>query len=174
MISRRRDVSMARPLVRSFAKFTTLVFGLMAASGSPAGAAPVCHGYETSGQSVEEIRALEEAGGQSNVKGMTLDEAKRMFAASFVSFGPDGALKSRDDILKTYVDGKMAPWASAFIIKELQIKVYCDTATVVGLSEVTAKSAPPDAAPVHFRWLNVWAKPDGFWQIVATEFTRVK
>jgi hypothetical protein len=128
----------------------------------------------TTGTAVDEIRALEEAGGQSNVKGMTLAEGERMFSKSFVSFGPDGAVKTRDDILKTYVGGKMAPWAASFTIKELDVKVYCDSATVVGLSEVVSLRAKPEAPPVRFRWLNVWAKPDGFWQIVASQFTVLK
>jgi ketosteroid isomerase-like protein len=152
---------------------TLIAVGFLAAAAVPAAGAEACRTV-TSGKAVDEIRALEEAGGQSNVIGMTLEDGKRMFAASFMSFGPDGAVKTRDDILKTYVDGQMAAWASSFAIKELQIKVYCDTATVIGLSDVAAKNAAPDAPPVHFRWLNVWAKPEGFWQIVATQFTRLK
>ena len=133
-----------------------------------------CHGVATSGAAVDEIRALEKAGGDSNVKGMSKADGEKMFAGSFISFGPDGAVKTRDDVLKTYVDGKMAPWAASFEIKELDVRVYCDTATVVGLSEVVPLKAKPDAAPVRFRWLNVWAKPEGFWQIVATQFTVLK
>ena len=44
----------------------------------------------------------------------------------------------------------------------------------MGLSDVTAKNAPAGAEALHFRWLNVWAKPDGYWQIVASQFTRLK
>jgi hypothetical protein len=145
----------------------------LAAASAPAAGAPACNAV-SSGKAADEIRALEEAGGQSNVKGMSLEDGKRMFASSFMSFGPDGAVKTRNDILKTYVDGRMAPWASSFAIKELQVKVYCGTATVIGLSEVRVKNAPPNAPPAHFRWLNVWARPEGFWQIVATQFTRLK
>jgi len=133
-----------------------------------------CRGVATSGAVAEEIRALEEAGGQSNVTGMTLADGEKMFAPSFVSFGPDGAVKTRADILDKYVDGKMQAWAASFTIKELEVKVYCDTATVVGLSEVVPLKAKPDAPPARFRWLNVWAKPDGFWQIVASQFTVLK
>ena len=123
-----------------------IVASLLAAQSAPAASATTCNAV-TTGKAVDEIRALEEAGGQSNVRGMSLEDGKRMFADSFMSFGPDGAIKTRDDIFKTYVDGKMAPWASSFAIKELEIKVYCDTATVIGLSEVTAKNAVPDAPP---------------------------
>ena len=144
------------------------------ASDASAKARGACQSYATSGAGVDEIRALEEAGGQSNVTGMSLADGERMFARSFVSFGPDGAVKTRDDILKTYVDGKFPAWASSFEIKELDVKVYCDTATVVGLSEVRAKAAPAEAKPIRFRWLNVWAKPEGFWQIVASQFTPLK
>jgi hypothetical protein len=148
------------------------VFGV--ADDASAKTRAVCQTYATTGARVDEIRALEETGGQSNVVGMTLAEGERMFAQSFVSYGPDGAIKTRADVLKTYVDGKFQPWASSFEIKELEVKVYCDTATVVGLSEVRPKGAPPAAKAIRFRWLNVWAKPEGFWQIVASQFTPVK
>src|SRR5215467_4068347 len=131
------------PLHRTY-PLALLAAGFLVAGSAPAASAPAC-ATVTSGKAVDEIRTLEEAGGQSNVKGMSLEDGKRMFAESFMSFGPDGAVKTRDDILKTYVDGRMAPWASSFVIKELEVKVYCDTATVIGLSEVTAKNAAPDA-----------------------------
>jgi hypothetical protein len=131
-----------------------------------------CSGYVTSGPAVEEIRALEEDGAASNVKGQTLAKGQRMFAPGYVSVSPDGSVASQEDILRNYVDGKSKPWTSRFDVKELNIKVYCDMAIVVGLAEAYRIGAQEGAKPTHFRWLNIWTHLKGEWRLSATQFAR--
>lgn len=120
---------------------------------------------------VSAIRALEDAGAESNVRGQSLADAEQMFAPEFVSVGKDGAVKTRAEILEAYRDGRRAPWASAFALKSVVVKVYGDAATVVGAAEAIPLNAPAAMPPLRFRYLNVWTRTDGDWRLSATQFT---
>lgn len=131
-----------------------------------------CGDYATAGPAADEIRKLELDGAATNIKGQTLAEAEQMFAPGYVSVGQNGAITTREGILKNYPGGKMEPWATRFEVKDLDVKVYCDMATAIGLAEALWKGAKADAKPLHFRWLNVWTRSNGKWRISATQFTR--
>jgi len=123
----------------------------------------------TNGAVVEKIRLLEEAGASSNVTGMTVEAAARMFWPEYVSIGPDGSVTPLDEILSAW---KPAPWAAYFRIKELSIRASCGMAIAIGLSEAQAIGAPETAKPGQFRWLNVWTLANGEWRLSATQYTR--
>lgn len=130
-----------------------------------------CEALKASGLVVDRIRTFEQAGAASNVSGMTLEAAQSMFAPEYVAVGQDGSIKSRNDALQMFESRRSAGWAEKFEIIELDIKVYCDMATVVGFSEALWKGAPPTAKPLHFRWLNVWKRANKDWQLIASQFT---
>ncbi len=137
---------------------------------SPAGKTDAgCEESLSSGPVVEQIRALEEAGAASNVTGQSVQEAERMFSPGYLVVGPDGKVTTRETILGQW---SAAAWASRFDVKELDIKVYCDIAIAVGLSEALPLGADEATKPVHFRWLNVWTKASNEWRLSATQFTR--
>jgi len=128
-----------------------------------------CGEYVASGPIVETIRALEEAGAASNVTGQSVQEAERMSWPGYLAVDPDGKVTTRATILDQW---SAAGWASRFDVKELDIKVYCDMAIAVGLSEALPLGAAEGTKPVHFRWLNVWTKSNDEWRLSATQFTR--
>ncbi len=134
-----------------------------------AGSTEDCGQALTSGPAVDTIRALEERGSEGNVKGVALEVGERMFWPDYVSVQPDGKVMTKQDMMAQW---RPNPWASMFQIKELNIKVQCDTAIVVGLSEALWIGAPADAKPIHFRWLNVWTRANGEWRMSASQFTR--
>lgn len=123
----------------------------------------------SSGPVAEAIRTLEEAGAASNVTGVSVEDAERMFWPGYLAVGQDGSLTTGAAILSKW---DPAPWASSFDIKELDIKVHCDTAIAIGLSEALWIGAPEGAKPVHFRWLNVWTHSNDEWRLSATQFSR--
>ena len=92
-----------------------------------------------------------------------------MFWPAYLSISPDGKVESWQSIVS---DWKPDPWASRFDIRELDIKVYCDMAIAVGLSEALPIGAKEDTKPTRFRWLNVWTKANDEWRLSATQFTR--
>jgi ketosteroid isomerase-like protein len=126
----------------------------------------------TSGADVEAVRALEKKGADSNVDGWTLNEAKAFFAPEWVSLQMDGSVMKLDKVFEGFKNGRSQPWAQSFKLTELDVRVYCDTAIVIGLAEAQAKG-PPDKAPTgKFRFLNVWRKQDGTWLYAANQFAR--
>ena len=128
-----------------------------------------CSNFVTSGSPVDQIRLLEEAGARGNVTGLSRSDAEKMFGPGYVSLAPDGKVTKRDAILASW---NAQPWASRFDITELDIRVYCDTAIAVGLSEAEPLKAPTATKPTHFRWLNVWSKIGDDWTLSATSYTR--
>lgn len=138
----------------------------------PAFAEPSCALAARSGPDAEQVRQLEERGARSNVEGWSIDEAKAFFAPSWVSVGPDGSVSGVEPVFEGFVNGRSKPWASRFDLVELDIRVYCDAAVVIGLAEAEGIGAKPGARIVRFRFLNVWRKVDGRWLYSEQQFTR--
>jgi hypothetical protein len=116
---------------------------------------------------------MEIRGAASNVEGWGIDEAWAFFAPEWVSVQPDGSMIGLDAVFEQFSDGRSRPWAGRFDLPELDIRVYCDSAVVVGLGRAWAPGAAPDAPPaVRFRFVNVWRKSDGRWVYVANQYTR--
>lgn len=132
----------------------------------------LCASAVRSGQDVEEVRSLERRGARSNVEGWSIDEAKAFFAPTWVSVGPDGSVSGVEPVFEGFVDGRSKPWASRFDLVEVDIRVYCDAAVVIGLAEAEGIGAKPGARVVRFRFLNVWRKVDGRWLYSEQQFTR--
>jgi hypothetical protein len=148
---------------------TALFLGRCLSAAAQDGQA-VCDNYVTAGTAADEIRTLEEAGAASNVTGLSVADAERMFGPGYVSIGANGAVMSRDAVLQGIAARQPGNWASRFDIKTLDVRVYCDTAIVIGTSEVMAKGMPDTAKPLHFRWLNVWTHFKDGWRLTATQF----
>lgn len=160
-------------------RFNTLRRSLIAAAAplalcvlpQPALAA-ACSSDATSGPNADEIRRLEAIGARSNVDGWSLKEARGFFAPEWVSVQPDGALFHAQDVLSRFVNGRSFGWADRFDLLQLDVRVYCDVAVVVGLAEAHARGAPQSAPSMHFRYTNVWRKVGRRWSNVANQYTR--
>jgi hypothetical protein len=152
-------------------KVAAMVAFAAAATLAPAKAHETCEPV-TTGADVDAVKALEKRGADTNVDGWTLDEAKAFFAPEWVSVQMDGSVMKVDKVFEGFRNGRSQPWAQSFKLVELDVRIYCDTAVVIGLAEAQAKG-PPDKAPKgRFRFLNVWRKQDGAWLYAANQLQR--
>ena len=126
----------------------------------------------TAGTAVEEVRQQELRGAAVNVEGWTIEEARAFFAPEWVSVQPDGSLTRLETVLGGFVEGRSRAWASSFTLVELDIRVACDSAVVIGLAEARPQGAPQSSPPVRMRFMNVWRKQDGRWLYAANQWTR--
>ena len=62
----------------------------------------------------------------------------------------------------------------SFILSDLIVRVYADTAIATGLADVSSET--PDKKPFSFkmRYLNVWRKVGAGWRIAVSERTMVR
>lgn len=133
-----------------------------------------CPDVATTGPDVEAVRQLELRGGQVNVEGWTIEEARQFFAPEFVSIEPGGGVNRLDRVLSTFPDGRNAGFARSFDISGLEIHIYgCDIAMVTGTADVRVRAASPEAPPWRIRFLNMWRRDAGHWRLAANQFTRV-
>lgn len=159
------------------AAYALAIFGLASIASADSRVSEAqfgCPTMQTSGGDVEEIRRLEQRGAQSNVEGWSIEEARGFFAPEWISVGPDGSVGTVAEVLSGFENGRSRPWAGRFDILELDIRVHCDSAVVVGKAAAfrIGASGPDDKPAVHFRWLNVWRKHDGRWLNSANQFAR--
>ena len=140
------------------------------AGASANSAASSCSTAASIGADAEAVRRLEERGARVNVEGWGIDEAREFFTPTWVSVGPDGVVRGVDDVYATFVDGRSRPWASSFELLDLDIRVYCDMAIVIGLAE--ARGSTPEQV-MRVRYLNVWRKIDGSWRYSEQQYVRL-
>jgi|CXWL01.1.fsa_nt_gi hypothetical protein len=131
-----------------------------------------CPGFTAVGADAEEIRRLEHRGAATNVEGWTIEEARSFFAPEWFSVQPDGTVMRLDAVFATFQDGRSRPGAGSFDLSELDIRVYCNTAIVVGLAEARAPGATQTSTALRFRYLNVWRKHEGRWLYAGQQYTR--
>ncbi len=154
-------------------KPVVLVVSLFAAASAGEAAVAKDCPATAEGPDAEEIRRLEERGARANVEGWSIEEARAFFAPEWASVQPNGETSDLDAVLAGFKDGKSVPWAARFELPELDIRVYCDAAVVIGRGQAWAPGAPAGAAPaVKFRFLNVWRKEGGRWLYAANQFVR--
>ena len=155
----------------NFRRQLIVALALLASHVSIAAAAD-CRGFVTTGSAVENVRELEERGAARNVLGQVKSDTERMLAPEYFAVAPDGSVTARADLLRNYVDGKLPGWATAFTIKSLDVRVYCDAAVVTGLAEAAGTDTKGETRQALFRWLNVWHLSVGEWRLIASQFAR--
>lgn len=126
----------------------------------------------TAGSEVDEIRRLELRGAAINVEGWTWEEAQSFFAPEWLSVQPDGSDARLDGYYSRFRDGRIAGWAESFELPELDIRVYCGAAIVVGRGEIRPRGATDPSQTIRVRYLNVWRKQDGRWVFAAQQYTQ--
>jgi hypothetical protein len=153
--------------------FAVIAMVVSGAAVAPKAFASDCTGVETSGPAVDDIRALEQKGADSNVHTQSRTAAEAMFAPGFVSIDQNGNARTREQILQTYKGGKSVAWADSFRLSGVNVKIFCDAAIVMGAAEAHPLSAPT-AVVLRFRYLNVWTHAGGTWRLIATQFSFVQ
>lgn len=158
-------------------KWATLILAVTTCSliGSPLAAqtASLPHSCPvvTSGPDVDTVRQLEERGAAVNVSGWTVEEARAFFAPEWVSLQPDGSVTKVDAVLARFQNGRSVAWAQSFELNELDVRVFCDTAVVVGLARARPLGASGTKV-INLRYANIWRKRNGRWLYTANQFDR--
>ncbi len=167
-------MSPVRPLLARACAMLVVVLAAGCASVSTSEAQSVapeqCEVAASTGADADAVRALEERGARANVEGWTIEEARAFFSPTWVAVGPDGAVRGVGEVFASFVDGRSQPWAVSFELVELDVRVYCDMAVVIGLAEARG-SQPGQAA--RFRYLNVWRKIGGRWRYSEQQYVRL-
>ena len=116
-----------------------------------------------------DIRELEARLDRAVVEGdvATFD---RLFAADFTHGSQSGRFRTKTEWLQGKEQGTSA--YVSFDAQDVQVRVAGETAIVTGLSKPRWREAGGIASG-QFRYLRVWAKRNGDWQVVAFQSTKV-
>ena len=125
----------------------------------------------TIGPDVDAIRILEMRGAAVNVSGWVAEEARAFFAPEWVSVQPDGSVTKVEQVLAGFRNGRSVAWARSFALDQLDMRVFCDTAVVVGLARARPLGAPATRI-IQLRYVNVGQRRDGRWLYTANQFER--
>jgi ketosteroid isomerase-like protein len=126
-----------------------------------------------------EIRDLESQLSRAVVEG---DRAfyERVLADDFTHTSHSGQFKTRDQWMAENKfenrQGKPEPgktYYEAFDVDDLAVRIYGDTAVVTGRSTPQGRTAKGEPIRGRYRFLRVWVKRGGRWQVVAFEGTRI-
>jgi ketosteroid isomerase-like protein len=126
-----------------------------------------------------EIRELEAQFGRAVVAG---DRAfyERVLAADFTHTSHSGQFKTRAEWMAENKFenrlGKPAPgktYYEAFEVDDLAVRIYGQTVVVTGRSTPRGRTAKGEPIRGRYRFLRVWVKRGGRWQVVAFEGTRI-
>lgn len=152
-----------------------LVAAILVAPGLAALAAPSSQtvGSEAAkpDDSEQELRALEAKLNEAIVRA-DLDFFDRVFAADFTHTNHMGVFRTKAQWLANHKPGEKGPYTS-FDTDDLAIRIYGDTAVVTGRSNPKGTNAKGQAITGQFRFLRVWVKRQGRWQVVAFQGTRI-
>ena len=104
----------------------------------------------------------------------------RVLAGDFTHTSHSGQFKTRAEwMAEDKVDSRQGkPQAGkttyeAFDVDDLAVRIYGDTAVVTGRSTPKGRTAKGEPIRGQYRFLRVWVKRDGHWQVVAFQGTRI-
>jgi ketosteroid isomerase-like protein len=129
-------------------------------------------------QSEREIRELEAEFSQAVVRG---DRAfyNRVLADDFTHTSHSGLFKTRAQWLaesKSSDKPDANPGTThydALDVDDLAVRIYGDTAVVTGRTTPKGRNAKGEPMTGQYRFLRVWVKQRGEWQVVAFQGTRI-
>lgn len=96
---------------------------------------------------------------------------ERVLAPEFAHTNYSGEVRDRKHWLANHKPGR-SPYR-ALNTQDLQVKSYGDTALVAGRIRPQGTSSAGQEIQGEYRFLRVWAKRDGHWQVVAFQSTRI-
>jgi ketosteroid isomerase-like protein len=126
-----------------------------------------------------EIRELESQLNRAVVEG---DRAfyERVFAADFTHTSHTGKFKTRAEWMaeNKFASSKEEPKPGktsyiVFDVDDLAVRIYGETAVVTGRSTPKGQNAKGEPIRGQYRFLRVWVRQQGHWQIVAFQGTRI-
>ncbi len=95
----------------------------------------------------------------------------RLFAADFTHGSQSGRFRTKDEWMKGKVQGKSS--YVGFDSEQLQVRLSGETAIVTGLSKPEWRESGGSVASGQFRFLRIWSRRNGSWQVVAFQSTKV-
>lgn len=117
-----------------------------------------------------EVRRLEGLLDKAVVEGdvATFD---RLFAKDFTHGSQSGRFRTKAEWMKGKVQGQSS--YISFDVTDLQVRVVDDTAIVTGVSKPKWHKSDGSIGTGHFRFLRVWTRLNGTWQVAAFQGTEV-
>jgi ketosteroid isomerase-like protein len=94
---------------------------------------------------------------------------RRLEAKDCTIVWPDGRIENKRGDLQSMSDIAF----SEFKIHNLQVRLYGDTAIVVGEGMVKARKGNDDLLGGKFVWTDTFVKQDGAWKVIASQITPV-
>ena len=126
-----------------------------------------------------EVRELEAQLNRAVVEG---DRAffERALAADFTHTSHSGKFKTRAEWMaeNKFANPKEEPKPGktsyvTFDVDDLAVRIYGETAVVTGRSTPKGRNAKGEPIRGQYRFLRVWVRQQGRWQVVAFEGTRI-
>jgi ketosteroid isomerase-like protein len=118
----------------------------------------------------QEIRDLERKFEHAVLKG---DVAffERVLAKNFLHTTQTGKMRDREQWLANHKAGQSS--YDALNVDQLTVHIYGDSAVVTAVIKPTGHDSQGKPIEGQYRFLRVWAKQSGAWQVVAFQSTRV-
>ena len=118
----------------------------------------------------QEIRDLERKCERAVLKG---DVAffERVLAKNFLHTTQSGKMRDRDQWLANHKAGQSN--YDALNVDQLTVHIYGDSAVVTAVIKPTGRDSQGKPIEGQYRYLRVWSKQSGAWQVVAFQSTRV-
>jgi len=117
----------------------------------------------------DDIERMEQQRGQA-ILNADMPTLYAIYADEFFYNMARGVSLTRSEYLPMYASGELK--VNKAVGEGRDIRVYGDTAVVTGIVHVNATIKGEDRI-LHLRYLNVWVKRDGSWQLVARQATNL-
>jgi ketosteroid isomerase-like protein len=95
---------------------------------------------------------------------------EQLYATEYYAISSDGIMYNKVDGIKDDTSSEYAE--KSFILSDLKVHIYGETAVVTGRNDVKFKKGGK-AEQIDARFTDVFVKRDGRWQCVATQGTKV-
>lgn len=118
---------------------------------------------------IEEVAALNRQWMQAYVD-RDIGFLERHLADDYVSTFPDGEVFDRKGEIDALRSGAIA--LSAMAPREMQVRVYGETAVITGRSAIQARVDGQEVTG-ELRFTDIWVKQAGHWLAVASQVTRI-
>lgn len=137
-----------------------------------AAAAPALFLTQTQGKAADDERALrriEQELTDAMLKG-DASAVERHYADAFIFNTPDGEVMNKAQIVSNLKTGGAKFESSNF--EDMKVQVYGDSAVVTSLTTDKGTVGGVDVSG-RYRWMDVFVRRGGRWQLVAAQGTRV-
>ena len=96
-------------------------------------------------------------------------ELQRLLADDYVLYNSSGKVEGKEEFIRDYAGMKLQP----FTVEDETIRVFGDAAVLAGVATLQGIDiASGEAFSSRLRFVDVWRKRDGRWQVAFTQATR--